>query len=181
MALLHCTNEMQIQYYQQHYAQYAHEEASSKSSVSAASVNSSLFISYQEFYMRSLNKLDLFKEYLKWLKIGHSEAGFSFCQYPFLLGIEAKRKILEQDSEQQMIQIAKKSYINRAKSRREAPKSTDLFLTLQVNRDNLVSDSLNEIAKKNADLKKKLRIEFIDEAAIDMVIIQLMRQFYFRK
>ena len=80
-----------------------------------------------------------------------------------------------------MIQIAKKSYINRAKSRREAPKSTDLFLTLQVNRDNLVSDSLNEIAKKNADLKKKLRIEFINEAAIDMVKVELNKKCGFIK
>lgn len=64
----------------------------------------------------------------------------------------------------------------------------DLFLIIKVNRNNLVSDSMNEIAKKKADLKKKLRvfnlafkmfifiklnpiyskITFIGEAAIDM-------------
>jgi E3 ubiquitin-protein ligase HECTD2 len=110
----------------------------------------------------------LFKEYLKWQKID-SESGFSFCQYPFLLDITSKREILEQDSEQQMISIAKKSYINRAKTRREAPRTGDLFLTIKVNRDNLVSDSMNEIEKKSAELKKKCRIEFINEAAIDMV------------
>lgn len=68
-----------------------------------------------------------------------------------------------------MILIAKKSYINRAKTRREAPKSGDLFLMVKVNRNNIVSDSMNEIQRKSADLKKKLRLEFIGEAAIDMV------------
>ena len=32
---------------------------------------------------------------------------FSFCQYPFLLSIEAKMKILKKDSEDQMITTAK--------------------------------------------------------------------------
>jgi E3 ubiquitin-protein ligase HECTD2 len=76
--------------------------------------------------------------------------------------------MLEQDSEQQMISIAKKSYLTHAKSRNELPTSMDLFLIIKVNRNNLVSDSMNEISKKKADLKKKLRVSFIGEAAIDM-------------
>ncbi len=192
MLLLHCTNEMQIQYYQQHYTKYPSisesdikphgvfgsntTEKSNLESVSmkwicSASTTSSLFISYKEFYIFELNKLELYSEYIKWQKLGPSDSGFSFCQYPFILSLTAKRDILEQDSEQQMIKIAKKSYINRAKSRGEAPQSEDLFLTIKVNRSNLVSDSMNEIATKKADLKKKLRVEFVGEAAIDMVNI----------
>ncbi len=188
MLLLHCTNEMQIQYYQQHYTKYPSimESSSNPSSlfsdqlnpensqtkfISSASTTSSLFISYKEFYIPQLNKLGLYSEYIKWQKLSASDSGFSFCQYPFILSLTAKRDILEQDSEQQMINIAKKSYINRAKSRREAPQSEDLFLTIKVNRSNLVSDSMNEIATKKSDLKKKLRVEFVGEAAIDMVTI----------
>ena len=115
-----CTNEMQIHYYQHHYTQYADDavqhfkqrqaldETSSVPSVlSASTTSSSLFISYKEFYVKQLDSLDLYKDYLKWQKIGNTDFGFSFCQYPFVLSIEAKRRMLEQDSEQQMILIAK--------------------------------------------------------------------------
>ena len=34
---------------------------------------------------------------------------FSFCQYPFILSIAAKRSILQKDSEQQMIVMARVS------------------------------------------------------------------------
>ena len=112
---------MQIHYYQHHYTQYLDDamqhfkkqQITDESSlvpstvVSASSTSSSLFISYQEFYIKQLNTLDLYKDYLKWQKIGNTEFGFSFCQYPFILSIEAKRKMLEQDSEQQMILNAK--------------------------------------------------------------------------
>ena len=58
--------------------------------------------------------------------------------------------MLEQDSEQQMISIAKKSYLTHAKSRNELPTSMDLFLIIKLNRNNLVSDSMNEISKKKS-------------------------------
>lgn len=114
---------MQIHYYQHHYTQYvddaiqhykkqqfsSDETSLVPSVVSASTTSSSLFISYQEFYIKQLNALDLYKDYLKWQKLGNTDFGFSFCQYPFVLSIEAKRKMLEQDSEQQMILIAKVS------------------------------------------------------------------------
>ena len=34
---------------------------------------------------------------------------FSFCQYPFILSIKAKRTILQRDSEQQMVHMARVS------------------------------------------------------------------------
>ena len=36
---------------------------------------------------------------------------FSFCQYPFLLSLGAKRYILQKDSESQMIEVARVSCI----------------------------------------------------------------------
>ena len=77
-----------------------------KSIVSSSTKSSSLFISYEEFYIKRLDRLDLIREYYKWQQID-SDHAFSFCQYPFILSIDAKRKILERDSEHQMIQIAK--------------------------------------------------------------------------
>ena len=122
---------MQINYYQNHHSEYTKDavqhlkrkqsqivdedleeglkEISSqiKSIVSSSTKSSSLFISYEEFYIKRLDRLDLIREYYKWQQIENSELGFSFCQYPFILSIDAKRKILERDSEHQMIQIAK--------------------------------------------------------------------------
>jgi hypothetical protein len=75
--------------------------------ISTSSSWSSLFVSYQEFHLKRLDQLDLYKEFIKWQEYVRIENGFSFCHYPFLLSIDAKRKILEKDSEQQMIDIAK--------------------------------------------------------------------------
>lgn len=35
---------------------------------------------------------------------------FSFCQYPFIISIAAKKVIIQRDSEQQMISIARVSH-----------------------------------------------------------------------
>jgi hypothetical protein len=84
---------MQIKYYQDHFAKYLEDARRHKKSllnqknslynlmdygtestlehegmpiISASSKLSSLFISYQEFYLETLDRIDLFQEYLKW-------------------------------------------------------------------------------------------------------------------
>jgi hypothetical protein len=42
--------------------------------VSSATNSSSLFVSYQEFYIKQLDTLDLFKEYQTWQLIKSSES-----------------------------------------------------------------------------------------------------------
>ncbi|CAF0709989.1 unnamed protein product [Brachionus calyciflorus] len=191
MAILHHTNEMQINYYQNHYNQYTKDALldfnqkkkyfekfdhqiedlrTAQSSILSTDTNfSSLYVSYQDFYIKKLDSLNLFKEYTKWHSAEKIHKGFSFCQYPFMLSIDAKRKILERDSETQMISTAKKSFLQNARVRNHMlPNSGDLFLTIRVRRDYLILDSLNEIEMKKNDLKKKLRVNFIGEAAIDM-------------
>ena len=124
---------MQISYYQNHHSEYTRDaiqhfkrkqnrmidenleedliEISNqiKSIVSSSTKSSSLYISYEEFYIKRLDRIDLIKEYYRWQQMDNSDygIGFSFCQYPFILSIDAKRKILDRDSEYQMIQIAK--------------------------------------------------------------------------
>ncbi|XP_023332612.1 probable E3 ubiquitin-protein ligase HECTD2 [Eurytemora carolleeae] len=74
---------------------------------------------------------------------------FSYCQYPFILSIVAKRHILTKDSEQQMI-------------------LTNISPGVPVRRDHLVTDSLKEISAKQKDLKKKLKVSFSGEPGLDM-------------
>uniref|UniRef100_A0A2C9MAF0 HECT-type E3 ubiquitin transferase n=1 Tax=Biomphalaria glabrata TaxID=6526 RepID=A0A2C9MAF0_BIOGL len=123
-------------------------------------------VQYSEFYNSTLDHLDLMAEYYAWQNPS-SHAGFSFCQYPFILSIAAKKSILQKDSEQQMIIMARKSLVAKVQ-RRQLPDIGMLFLNLTVRRSHLVSDSLTEIAKKQHDLKKKLKVSFAGEPGLDM-------------
>ncbi|KAK3590225.1 hypothetical protein CHS0354_041290 [Potamilus streckersoni] len=122
--------------------------------------------SYTEFYNNTLDNLDLMKEYNQWQN-PNSYGGFSFCQYPFILSIAAKRRILQEDSEQQMILMARRSLVAKVQ-RHQLPDAGMLFLNLTVRRNHLVSDSLTEISRKQHDLKKKLKVTFAGEPGLDM-------------
>ena len=44
---------------------------------------------------------------------------------------------------------------------------TDPFLSLHIRRNSLIEDSLNQLQSRHIDLKKKLRIEFVNEDGVD--------------
>ncbi|XP_023244373.1 probable E3 ubiquitin-protein ligase HECTD2 [Centruroides sculpturatus] len=123
-------------------------------------------INYTEFYNSALDHINLMAEYYRWQNPSKHHK-FSYCQYPFILSIVAKKTILQRDSEQQMILNARRSLLNRA-IHQQAPDIDVFFLNLNVRRSHLVSDSLNEIARKQADLKKKLKVTFVGEPGLDM-------------
>ncbi|XP_046384867.1 probable E3 ubiquitin-protein ligase HECTD2 [Ischnura elegans] len=126
---------------------------------------------YTELYNSALDHIDLMKDFSVWQNSSNT-GQFSYCQQPFLLSIVAKRTILAKDSEQQMIQTARRSieakgafYRYRYRYR---PQMELFFLNIRVRRSHLVSDSLNEISNKKQDLKKKLKVSFIGEPGLDM-------------
>ncbi|KAI0216958.1 putative E3 ubiquitin-protein ligase HECTD2 [Lamellibrachia satsuma] len=123
-------------------------------------------VPYTAFHNSTLDHLDLMSEYYAWQNPA-SSPGFSFCQYPFILSLAAKREILQRDSEQQMIVMARRSLVAKVQ-RRQLPDIGMLFLNITVRRSHLVSDSLNEIARKQHDLKKKLKVTFSGEPGLDM-------------
>ncbi|EMP36165.1 Putative E3 ubiquitin-protein ligase HECTD2 [Chelonia mydas] len=63
-------------------------------------------IPYMDFYNSTLDHIDLMEEYHNWQCYGNSHR-FSFCQYPFIISIAAKKVIIQRDSEQQMISMAR--------------------------------------------------------------------------
>ncbi len=63
-------------------------------------------IPFTEFYNESLDHWDLMSDFQQW-QTPTVNAGFSFCQYPFILSITGKKTILEGNSEQQMIATAR--------------------------------------------------------------------------
>uniref|UniRef100_A0A6I8Q6A1 Probable E3 ubiquitin-protein ligase HECTD2 n=1 Tax=Xenopus tropicalis TaxID=8364 RepID=A0A6I8Q6A1_XENTR len=123
-------------------------------------------IPYTDFYNSTLDHIDLMEEYQTWQFYGNSHR-FSFCQFPFIISIAAKKVIIQKDSEQQMISIARQSLVDKV-SRRQKPDMNMLFLNIKVRRLQLVSDSLDELTRKRADLKKKLKVTFMGEAGLDM-------------
>ncbi|KAK3710761.1 hypothetical protein QZH41_005390 [Actinostola sp. cb2023] len=124
-------------------------------------------MSHTYYYNHSLDHIDLMGEYYSWQNPGNNAGKFSFCQYPFILSLGAKRYVMQKDSESQMIVMARKSLMEKVQ-RREMPDMGMLFLNIKVRRLNLISDSLNEIARKQKDLKKKLKVTFAGEPGLDM-------------
>uniref|UniRef100_I3MCT3 HECT-type E3 ubiquitin transferase n=1 Tax=Ictidomys tridecemlineatus TaxID=43179 RepID=I3MCT3_ICTTR len=107
-------------------------------------------IPYTDFYNSTLDHIDLMEEYHTWQSFGNSHSRFSFCQYPFVISIAAKKIIIQRDSEQQMISIARQSLVDKV-SRRQRPDMNMLFLNMKVRRTHLVSDSLDEMFTYHKD------------------------------
>eukprot|EP01137_Pigoraptor_chileana_P003011 Opistho-2@42608 len=112
------------------------------------------------FYCKALQHIDFVRDYDAW-QTGYR--GFFFCQYSFLMPINAKMAILELDAQRQMnreLETAIVSSILRGVS-------VDPYLTLVIRRDHLIEDSLNQIAMRQQELKKKIRVKFQGEPGID--------------
>ncbi|XP_068745773.1 probable E3 ubiquitin-protein ligase HECTD2 [Montipora capricornis] len=124
-------------------------------------------VNHTFFYNHSLDHIDLLSEYYSWQNPAANSNKFSFCQYPFILSLAAKRFIMQKDSESQMIVMARKSLVAKVQ-RREIPDMGMLFLNIKVRRSHLIHDSLNEISRKQRDLKKKLKVTFAGEPGLDM-------------
>ena len=56
-------------------------------------LNNAPLVSYTEFYNSTLDHIDLMKEYLTW-QSPDRPGQFSYCQYPFIMSIAAKRFVL---------------------------------------------------------------------------------------
>ncbi|VEL32580.1 unnamed protein product [Protopolystoma xenopodis] len=100
---------------------------------------------------------------------GHRD--FSLLDYPFVLSLRIKRKLLEasnfDDCSNEMVRLAKVTLVNQL----VADQPTDmnpLFLTIRVHRSNLLSESMEQLMAKRDELKKKLRVIFEDEVGVDM-------------
>lgn len=66
-------------------------------------------VHYTEFYNHTLDYLDLIAEFVGWQTNSPASFRFSFCHYPFVLSILAKRSIIQKDWQHQMITNAKVS------------------------------------------------------------------------
>ncbi|KAI5466891.1 hypothetical protein BGZ63DRAFT_458978 [Mariannaea sp. PMI_226] len=117
-----------------------------------------------DFYNSMIDYADLIADFENWEA---RKGKFSFCQYPFLLSVWAKNRIMEYDARRQMQNKARDAFFDSIMTRR----SVNQFLMLSVRRDCLVDDSLKAVSEVigsgSEDIKKGLRITFKGEEGID--------------
>ncbi|KAK5161629.1 hypothetical protein LTR04_004001 [Oleoguttula sp. CCFEE 6159] len=116
------------------------------------------------FYNTLLDYYDLIADFRAWES---RRAKFSFCQYPFLLSMGAKIKIMEYDARRQMEIKARETFFNNVNTHR----AVDQYLVLRVRRECMVEDSLRQISEVvgagQEDIKKGLRVHFQGEEGVD--------------
>lgn len=98
-----------------------------------------------------------------WIRTAHkkSKSAFFLAQYPFLLSLGAKVKVLVHDSKRQQNEQAGTSYIGLDGRRTVQP-----FITIRIRRERLIEDSLAQISSSLDHLKRALRIEFTGEVRL---------------
>lgn len=117
-------------------------------------------VSAREFYNDALNDLetlDLHREYTDWL------AGrFAFCDHAYLLDSATKYEVLFLESQVQMHLESRNALWQTLLMGPSA-----LYLVLQVHRDSIVRDTLNQLALHPDDLKKQMKVQFVGEDGVD--------------
>lgn len=90
-------------------------------------------------------------------------SSFFFCQYPYLISLGGKISILEYEARRQMERKAEEAFINSLDKRM----AIDVYFKVRIRREYIVQDSLRCIKLNAANLKKSLRVQFINEPGID--------------
>eukprot|EP01137_Pigoraptor_chileana_P033768 Opistho-2@25178 len=149
-------------------------------------------------------KIDFKEEYAVWRKMkngGHLwgrdnrpalilHNGFSFLDHPYLLDPAAKSRVMHIDAVVQMSRMFEDAFVRSAwvfqaqkmlaDARRDIGLSsvlkeyTSLYLVLEVRRDHLIEDTLNQISHRRNDLKKPLKVKYVGggEEGLDMGGVQ---------
>ena len=128
------------------------------------SVTKGRFLEMSDFYNSLVDQIDHVGDFTGWEQ---KSQRFSFCQYPFLLSIWAKMRILEHDVKRQMTTHAREAFLDSIMRQR----ATNQQLLLNIRRDCLVEDSLKAVGESigstTNEAKKALRIRFEGEEGID--------------
>ncbi|KAI1291510.1 putative E3 ubiquitin-protein ligase [Mortierella claussenii] len=144
-------------------------------------VSRSQKIPIDEYYNMIVDLIDLPADFVAWES---RSVMFTFCQYPFLISMGAKMQIMAWDAKRRM-EIKMQKTIEALlvqKRQRAAENGGELngvvmltqaelqqapLLILKVHRNNLIEESLTQLARNEMDLDKSLRIEFVGEDGVD--------------
>ncbi|XP_058829831.1 probable E3 ubiquitin-protein ligase HERC4 isoform X2 [Topomyia yanbarensis] len=125
-------------------------------------------LSQEQFHINEIDDLiDIRLDYVRWVMDTNGSC-FSLCNYPFIFNASSKTLLLQTDQGLQMHQAmqnaATASFFNMFRS----DMAVSQFIVLNVTRDNIVQDTIRELAQYTAnDLKKPLKVRFHGEEAED--------------
>uniref|UniRef100_A0A0K8SYD6 Putative E3 ubiquitin-protein ligase HERC4 n=1 Tax=Lygus hesperus TaxID=30085 RepID=A0A0K8SYD6_LYGHE len=126
-------------------------------------------VKFETFHVTELTEaIDIRMDYVKWA----TEKGGKkyFCSYAFLFDASAKMLLLQTDQTMQM-QMAVNEATQRALTQllfSPAPVQVQPLLELTVSRQNIIQDTITELANySEKDYKKPLKITFLGEEAED--------------
>lgn len=97
------------------------------------------------------------------LDAASSFQSFYFCQYPFLVTLGGKISILEYEARRLMERKAEEAFINLL-DRRVA---LDVYFKVRIRREYIVQDLLRCIQLNPSNLKKSLKVQFVNEPGVD--------------
>ena len=100
---------------------------------------------------------------------------FTFCSYSWLLEVDFKAKILEEESKEEQELEKKKGlgFLNQMLHENPLGMMFNpgelMYFTLQIRRDHIIEDTLNALMQKSqqTSFKKKLKIKFVGEPGVD--------------
>lgn len=117
------------------------------------------------------NDITVIFNYRNWKK---NDGSFTFCHYPWLLEVEFKSKILEEESKKEQELEKKRGIGMLSQMGPDNPlgfllAGDLLYFNLAVRREHIIEDTLNILnaQTQNASFKKKLKVKFIGEPGVD--------------
>lgn len=134
--------------------------------------------SYTYFYNTLVDFIDYKKDFLIWTKINmkyldetptdllvraHEIKYIAISQYPFLLSLGIKIAMMEFETSRMMEHNAEQAFLKALDTKRLC----EVHFKVRVRRDHVTQDSIACIQNHPQDLKKSLRVEFVNEPGID--------------
>lgn len=92
-----------------------------------------------------------------------SMSQFTMCQFFYLLSLGMKISIMDYETRRIMEYNAEQAFLKAL----DKKLAVDVYLRIKVRRDHISQDSLRCIKGHQMDLKKSLKVEFVDEPGID--------------
>lgn len=123
---------------------------------------------YEQFHINEIDDLlDIRLDYVRWMTDPDGKY-FSLCNYPFIFNASSKTILLQTDQGLQMHQAMQNAACANFLAMFRPDANVSQFIVLNVTRDNIVQDTIRELAQYTAnDLKKPLKIRFHGEEAED--------------
>lgn len=121
------------------------------------------FLSFQDFYSQFINeKLDITEDFKRHYFTDRPH-GFYFISTPYILNPEIKSNLLQIESSVSQQLTAREVFFQAfMNNQQESP-----YLVVRVRRERLIPTSIDALRVESSELKKMLKVKFVDEEGID--------------